>query len=342
MSPLPVRAQVVVPTDSFWQKPFVRDVLPLLTSLVLHLGIVALAVLTYRTVRVMVDVSSVPAVIPEYVTPISNDGVPQFRGLDDDPTRRAAQDQIPDVPDAATGLANKPSVVMNLTVSGGAAERDLDDTISLGLSKSFGGGRGTLGNNEGTTGGAEGGPGLAPFGMAGGGGNVDFFIPGGPVNRVVFVCDASGSMLNKFDVLRQELRKAVDRLRAGQAFDILFFSGDRYLALDPQLLLAVPEAKRKAYAFLDGVAPHGTSNPIPGLKAAFATGPQLIYLLTDGDFPNNDEVLAALRKLNKDKKIKVNTIAFMDRGEAYEKLLQRIADENGSSFKFVAEQDLHP
>ena len=344
MSPLPVRAEFVDPSESFWQKPFVRDVLPLLTSLVLHLGVVALAVLTYRTVRVMVDVSSVPAVIPEYVTPISNDGVPQFRGLDDDPTRRAQQDQIPDVPDSATGLANKPSVVLNLRASGGAAERDVDDTISLGLSPGFGAGRGNLGvgNNEGTTGGPEGGTGLAPFGVAGGGGNVEFFIPGGPVNRVVFVCDASGSMLNKFDTLRQELRKAVDRLKAGQAFDIVFFSGDRYLALDPQLLLAVPEAKRKAYAFLDGVAPHGTSHPIPGLKAAFATAPQLIYLLTDGDFPNNGEVLATLRKLNKDKKIKVNTIAFMDRGEAYEKLLQQIADEHGGSFKFVAEQDLHP
>jgi hypothetical protein len=149
-------------------------------------------------------------------------------------------------------------------------------------------------------------------------------------------------MLNQFDVLRRELRKAVDRLRPGQAFDILFFSGDRYLALDAQLLLAVPEAKRKAYEFLDGIAPHGTSDPIPGLKAAVATGPQLIYLLTDGDFPNNGEVLETLRKLNKDKKIRINTIAFMDRGEAYERLLRQIADENGGSFKFVAEQDLHP
>jgi hypothetical protein len=32
----------------------------------------------------------------------------------------------------------------------------------------------------------------------------------------------------------------------------------------------------------------------------------------------------------------------MDRGEAYEKLLQRIADESGGTFKFVAEQELQP
>jgi hypothetical protein len=343
MSPLPLRAHLI-PTDSFWQKPFVRDVLPLLSSLILHLGIIALAVLTYRSVRVMTQVSSVPTVIPEYATPIRNEGIPQFRGLNDDATRHPAQDQIPDVPDSATGLANKPSLTLNLTSAGGAAERDLDDAIALGLSRNFGKGRATVGaaNHDGLGTGTEGGPGLAPFGVGGGGANVDFFIPGARANRVAFICDASGSMLNKFDTLRQELRRAVDRLKPGQAFDILFFAGDRYVALDPQLLLAIPEAKRKAYDFLEKTAPHGTSDPIPALQAAFAARPQLIYLLTDGDFPNNDEVLQELRKLNKDKKVKINTIAFMDRGQEYEKLLKQIADENGGAFKFVTEQELNP
>jgi hypothetical protein len=344
MPAVPARAHPTVSNASFWQKPFARDVLPLITSLALHLGIVALAVVTYRAVHVIVEVSRVPAVIPEYAAPLTGDGIPQFRGLDDDPTRRAARDKLPDVPDAATGLGKRPSVLMSLTASGGAVERDLDDAIALGLSSNFGSPRGTLGldKGEGTSGGTEGGPGVAPFGVGGGGGNVEFFIPGGPIGRVVFVCDASGSMLDKFDALRLQLRKAVDRLKSGQAFDIFFFAGDRCLALDPQLLLAVPQAKRKAFEFLDGVAPHGTSDPIPALKAAFATGPQLIYLLTDGDFPNNSEVLNTLRKLNKDRKVKINSIAFMDRGEAYEKLLQRIADENGGTFKFVAEQELQP
>ena len=68
----------------------------------------------------------------------------------------------------------------------------------------------------------------------------------------------------------------------------------------------------------------------------------MIYILTDGDFPNNAQVLEELRKLNKDKRVKINTIAFMDRGEAYEKLLKQIADENGGAFKFVSDQELDP
>ena len=69
-------------------------------------------------------------------------------------------------------------------------------------------------------------------------------------------------------------------------------------------------------------------------------GPQLIYMLTDGDFPDNNRVIEEIRKLNKDKKVKINTIAFMDRGEQYEKLLKQIADENGGLFKFVSDAEL--
>jgi hypothetical protein len=148
--------------------------------------------------------------------------------------------------------------------------------------------------------------------------------------------------MNKFDTLRQELRKAVDRLKGGQAFDIIFFSADRYVALDEQLLLALPETKRRAFDFLDKTAPHDSSDPIPGLRAAFATKPELIYMLTDGDFPNNAQVLAEIRKLNALHNVKINTIAFMDRGEEYEKLLKQVAEENGGAFKFVEERELQP
>jgi hypothetical protein len=336
-STLPVRV-----AGSFWHRPFVQDVLPLVTSLLLHGGLIALGIITYRAVSVMVEASKTPAVIPEYVTPINADvsAIPQFRGLADDPTRRAEQDKIPDVPESATGLSDKRSVAMTLTAAGGAAGDNSDDAIALGLSKEFGRGVGGIGNESGL--GTQGGSGLAPFGLAGGGGNVEFIIPGQRANRVVFLCDSSGSMMNKFDTLRQELRKAVDRLKGGQAFDIIFFSADRYVALDEQLLLALPETKRRAFDFLDKTAPHDSSDPIPGLRAAFATKPELIYMLTDGDFPNNAQVLAEIRKLNKEHQVKINTIAFMDRGEEYEKLLKQVAEENGGAFKFVEERELQP
>jgi hypothetical protein len=332
---------------SFWQIPFVQDILPFITSLVLHLGIIGLAILTYKTVTKMAEVSAVPTVIPSEVIVEGAEvgGIPH-PGLGDDATRDAAQDQFKDVPPDSTGIAQKPTTSLQMALAGGGSGDNDDSTIAVGAaSGAFGKGTGTgIGSGTGVGVGTGDGGAVAPFGLPGGGGGIGpkspFMGISGNAMRVVYLCDSSGSMMNKFDTLRQELRKAADRLKDAQAFDIIFFSEDNYLALDKQLLLAKPEVKRKAYEFLDKTSPHGSSDPIPGLRAAFATQPQLVYILTDGDFPNNAQVLEELRKLNKDKKVKINTIAFMDRGEEYEKLLKQIAEENGGLFKFVSDNDL--
>jgi hypothetical protein len=334
---------------SFWQIPFVQDILPFITSLVLHLGIIGLAILTYKTVTKMAEVSAVPTVIPSEVIVEGAEvgGIPH-PGLGDDATRDAAQDQFKDIPPDSTGIAQKPTTSLQMALVGGGSGDNDDATISVGAaSGAFGKGTGTgIGSGTGVGAGTgDGGGPLAQFCPPGGGKGIGpkspFMGVSGNAMRVVYLCDSSGSMMNKFDTLRQELRKAADRLLEAQAFDIIFFSEDSYIALDKQLLLAKPEVKRKAYEFLDKTSPHGSSDPIPGLRAAFATQPQLIYILTDGDFPNNSQVIEELRKLNKDKKVKINTIAFMDHGEEYEKLLKQIADENGPGlFKFVSDEQL--
>jgi hypothetical protein len=333
---------------SFWQIPFVQDILPFLTSLVLHIGLIALGLLTYKTVSIIVTASKEPVIIPDatIVEGAEVGGIPH-PGLGGDETRDAAQDQFKDVPPDSTGISEKPSTTLTMALAGGGQGDNDDSTIAVGAaSGAFGKGTGTgIGTGTGVGSGTGDGSGaLAPFGIPGGGGGIGpkspFMGVSGNAMKVVYLCDSSGSMMNKFDTLRQELRKAADTLKPIQSFDIIFFSEDNYLALDKQLLLATPEAKRKAYEFLDKTAPHGSSDPIPGLRAAFQAGPQLIYMLTDGDFPNNNAVIEEIRKLNKDKKVKINTIAFADRGEEYEKMLKQISDENGGLFKFVSDTDL--
>lgn len=334
---------------SFWQTPFVQDILPFLTSLAIHLAIIGIGIAFIQTIKKAVLVSKDPMLIPSEVIIDGAEigGIPH-PGLGGDETRDAAQDQYKDVPPDSTGIAEKPSDSLQTALKGGGAGDTSDNDIAVGLSGgSFGKGTGT-GSGAGTGVGAgtgDGGGPLAPFGIPGGGGGIGpkspFMGVSGNAMKVVYLCDSSGSMMTKFDTLRQELRKAADGLKPIQSFDIIFFSEDNFFALDNKsLLLATPENKRKAYDFLDKTAPHGSSDPIPGLRAAFATQPQLIYMLTDGDFPNNSQVLEELRKLNKDKKVKINTIAFMDRGEEYEKLLKQIADEHGGLFKFVSDTEL--
>lgn len=333
---------------SFWQKPFVQDMLPFLTSLVLHIALITIGLLTYQAAKMIQTASKEPVIIPDatIVEGAEVGGIPH-PGLGGDETRDAAQDQFKDVPPDSTGISEKPSTSLTQMLAGGGQGDNDDSLIAAGASNgAFGKGAGTgigsgtgVGSGTGDNSGA-----LAPFGIPGGGGGIGpkspFMGVSGNAMKVVYLCDSSGSMMNKFDTLRQELRKAADTLKPIQSFDIIFFSEDNYLALDKNLLLATPEAKRKAYEFLDKTAPHGSSDPIPGLKACFATQPQLIYMLTDGDFPNNNQVIEEIRRLNKDRKVKINTIAFAERGEQYEKMLKQISDENGGLFKFVSDQDL--
>ena len=88
------------------------------------------------------------------------------------------------------------------------------------------------------------------------------------------------------------------------------------------------------------------SDPIPAIKLVFSQRPQLIYLLTDGAFDDNDAVVAEIRKLNANKGMKINTIAFFSpqapesERKPCEDVLRTIASENGGQFKVVLTSDL--
>jgi hypothetical protein len=113
----------------------------------------------------------------------------------------------------------------------------------------------------------------------------------------------------------------------------------------PGPLPATDRNKRAFGKFLEDVTTTGTSDPLPGIRLAMKQKPDVIYLLTDGDFPNNNAVLEEVRKLNADKKVKINTIAFVndkDTDVDFVELLAKIAKESGGTFRKVAENELNP
>ena len=153
------------------------------------------------------------------------------------------------------------------------------------------------------------------FGTPGGGGlglKGPVFGNSGNAKKIAFVCDASGSMLQKFDALKRELSKTIRQLRPSQSFSVIFFQEQSYKALDQNLLIAKPDTKRQADQFLDTIVPRAETNPIPALELAFKQKPDLIYVLTDGDFPDNNAVLNFIQLHDKDGKVKINTIAFVN------------------------------
>jgi len=154
---------------------------------------------------------------------------------------------------------------------------------------------------------------------------------------VIYIIDSSQAMKAPAIILKEQLQKAADNLDAEKSFDIMTFADGAVQLLDKKLLPATPANKQKAHEFLGKLKPHGTSDPMAALRAAFAAKPEVIYFLAAGGFPKNKEVLEEIRKLNKDNKVRINTIAFINRGNDYEQLLQEIAEENGGLFKFISE-----
>jgi hypothetical protein len=115
-----------------------------------------------------------------------------------------------------------------------------------------------------------------------------------PSRRIVYLIDASGSMLDRFDARGadarsrydaavQEVRRSIAALPPDAAFDVVLFA-DRAKALAPEPLAAGPEASRRAEAFLAALPDDigGGTDLLGGLAAAFRLAPDAVFLLTDG------------------------------------------------------------
>ncbi len=321
-----------------------RDaVVPFLTSLCVHATIVLVGVLMFRTLAAP---RPQPAFEDQAVTP---DGMvlDALSGPAVNATRTPlARPEFDDSSDESRDRLEK-SVRESARADQFHVEEPRPDVSSV-----IGGPRLTSEREEGTK------HSLLPFGPpntngvgrgpanifgpgGGGGGRGGTGGGGGMIRSVVYVCDASGSMIDKFAALREQLRRSVGSLKPIQSFNVIFFRDERAAALSAgELLLAAPANQRKFEQFIDDINPSGQTDPIPALEIAFRQKPDLVWLLTDGDFPNNQAVIDFIRKRNKDARVRVNTIAFVDRGESYEKVLQTIATENRGSFKRVGEEEL--
>ncbi len=188
--------------------------------------------------------------------------------------------------------------------------------------------------------GAGGGGGPSAYGLSAGEGDgpkASFYGSGGNAYKIVYVIDRSGSFLDTFEYLRDELKRSIRALVPQQQFHVIFFSQGKPEEMPPKkLVYATEENKQKAFAYLDEVVPGGQTDPRPALERALKYEPELIYFMTDGEFEKT--VLDRLRRLNKDAKVKINTYAFLN--NVGEQLLRQIAQENGGRYTYVTEDDL--
>ena len=109
-------------------------------------------------------------------------------------------------------------------------------------------------------------------------------LEGTNVKRVIFVIDASGSMLSLFSLVIDELARSLEGLDFEQIFGIIFFQEDAAVMVPPRnsLVPATPENKQRALEWIDAhVFPGKSSNPIDALQKAISLKPDVIFLLSD-------------------------------------------------------------
>ena len=164
----------------------------------------------------------------------------------------------------------------------------------------------------------------------------------GSANKIVYVLDATGSMMSSFDALRAQVHIAIQNLQTSQSFGIVFINEHNPPALAPTLLPATLENKRKALEYVDAMAPRGGTEPLPGLEKAFALQPDLIYLFVDPScFPDKKAILDLVVKQNLNHVTKLNIIAFEGGDPDNQKFLKELALRSGGLYRFLSEKDLN-
>ncbi len=359
-SALPLPRSLQPHDRPFWQRDWVQNILPWASSFFFHITAFTVALVVVKPIvsHVLSEPSREQIIIPDATLATDNNigGIPN-PGIGDDPTRKANQENDPNVD--SQGWAQRKSDNLNQALADSSITGG--DTIAAGNQKAIGRGNDNSALNplgEHTSGGM-----MAAFGPRGGGqGNgpkSKIFGHGGNVHSLIYVCDASGSMVGRADdSLRRELKRDISNLSPVQAFNILIFhrtreNGAEYQKLAGDLLLATPKNKTLAFNFIDNLPFSDINNPIPALTEAFREQPDLVFLLSHGDFNNmynttdNQQVFEAVTKLNRGKKTHVNTILLLgdkdkdsfDRKD-FEEIMTTIATENGGNYKKFYSDDL--
>jgi len=342
-------AEGAVPRKTFWQHPFVLNVLPLATSVLLHAGVLLVGYATFQAVKTVSTVMRDQIIIPDatIVEGAEVGGVPN-PGLGTDPN--IVSDMKVDIQEQTQKLAEK-SASITSNIGGDASE----GVIGVGAASLRNGGLGAGETAEAT-----------PFGVPGGSGGLGpkspFMGVSGNARRVIYVCDASGGMVNWQTLLKDELRRAVDVLKPIQFFNIIFFtsSGTGYESYKPRMVPATPANKLEAIGGDDGwiersYQADGVTDPRPALRAAMAQEPELVYLMTNGFEKVRGGATFArsvrddIRKMNPGKKVRINTILvrtsrsasslaaqeYLQEIEDLKSVLKEIAEENGGRYKTV-------
>ena len=181
-----------------------------------------------------------------------------------------------------------------------------------------------------------------------------FFGTGGNAYRIVYLIDATGSLIDSLDYVIIELKRSINDLSSKQEFTVIFFQGDQIKEVTPKgMKKATPRNKARVIEWIDpssgNVTPMLPGNPVPALRLALKYRPELVFILSDnitgsGRYEiDQRHLLKEVEKANKNRTA-INTIQFLypDKLEEYglKPTLEMIAARNGGTYNFVDAREL--
>jgi hypothetical protein len=154
--------------------------------------------------------------------------------------------------------------------------------------------------------------------------------------KVVYLVDRSGSMTDSLDIVKMELKRSIGELDDASEFHVIFYSTGPGVEMPARRLVHATERnKEMAFEFIDQVVAGNGTDPSQAIDRAFAVKPDLIYLLTDGEFDR--AIVDLVKRRNADGKVRVYTIGFLYH---HDEVLRDIARQNGGEYKFISEAAL--
>ena len=180
---------------------------------------------------------------------------------------------------------------------------------------------------------------------------VGMYGVGGNARSIVYVVDASGSLIDALPFVIEELKNSFRKLSAEQRFSVIFFQRDTAIEVTVPhrgLKKATQDTIRKVsdWITLDAgnIVPRGSSNPVSAIQRAISYRPDLIYILSDnitgkGQYAvDQRELLETIEQAKKRRgadKTRINTIQFLYPDPLG--TLKTIAEKYGGRYRFVDE-----
>jgi hypothetical protein len=305
--------------------------LPWMVSLTFHLAVgLVVAFAYFLTLNALSSTEAQTIVVPNSFQDPSFSEHPGTAapGSGGDPLRQGAQDRLKDLA-RAEGWGDSGTQNVSAILGGHT------DAVGIFAGSGAAVSPGVSGNGAAAYG--------TPGGGSGSGPRSSFYGTGGNATRIVYILDHSGSMLDNFEFLKEQAVKSVGNLSANQFFAVILVS-DRVSNVGPaQLQRALPESKKQFADLLRKEVAEGANDGMLGpfeqaFSRAFAMDPELVYFLTDGKF--GDGLITKVAEFNKNRRVHINTIAFVTEEPLYKGQLQQLAQENGGTYKFVPQKDV--